>query len=156
MENASKALIIAGAILLSILIIAIGMFIFNSSSDSIYGAADSLSQYDIDSFNTTWTTYEGKQPGTNVKALLNKLIANANTFEEESSKLPDIMYKATSGDGDYQSITSIAGDTKVKEMSDLRNKIEARHIYFVTTSVDTKTSLVNRIEIGYNAYYEEH
>ena len=30
MENASKALIIAGAILLSILIIAIGMFIYNS------------------------------------------------------------------------------------------------------------------------------
>ena len=34
MENASKALIIAGAILLSILIIAIGMYIFNSSSNS--------------------------------------------------------------------------------------------------------------------------
>lgn len=35
MENASKALIIAGAILLSILIIAVGMFIFTSSQNSI-------------------------------------------------------------------------------------------------------------------------
>ena len=33
MENASKALIIAGAILLAILIIALGVFIFNQSKE---------------------------------------------------------------------------------------------------------------------------
>ena len=35
MENASKALIIAGAILLSILIIGLGMSIFNASKTAI-------------------------------------------------------------------------------------------------------------------------
>ena len=35
MENASKALIIAGAILISILIIAIGMYIYSNSQSSI-------------------------------------------------------------------------------------------------------------------------
>ena len=35
MENASKALIIAGAILLSILIIGMGMFIYNQAQDQI-------------------------------------------------------------------------------------------------------------------------
>ena len=34
MENASKALIIAGSILLSILIIALGMYIFSTSSST--------------------------------------------------------------------------------------------------------------------------
>ena len=42
MENASKALIIAGAILLSILIIAIGMYIYNSSTNSITNAAGQI------------------------------------------------------------------------------------------------------------------
>ena len=35
MENASKALIIAGAILLSILIIGLGMYIYNMAADAI-------------------------------------------------------------------------------------------------------------------------
>ena len=43
MENASKALIIAGAILLSILIIAIGMFIYNSASSTITDSLTSMS-----------------------------------------------------------------------------------------------------------------
>ena len=40
MENASKALIIAGTILISILIISVGILIFNSSK----GIADDASQ----------------------------------------------------------------------------------------------------------------
>ena len=61
MENASKALIIAGAILLSILIIAIGMYIYNSSTNSIYSAADQISSQEQQSFNTQWESYEQNQ-----------------------------------------------------------------------------------------------
>ena len=35
MENASKALIIAGAILISILLIAVSVYIYNASQDTI-------------------------------------------------------------------------------------------------------------------------
>ncbi len=65
MENASKALIIAGAILLSILIIAIGMYIYNSSTNSIYGAATQISQQDIAAFNNQLDMYIDRQVGTN-------------------------------------------------------------------------------------------
>ena len=37
MENASKALIIAGAILLSILIIGLGMMVFNQAKEAMTG-----------------------------------------------------------------------------------------------------------------------
>ena len=40
MENASKALIIAGAILLAIAIIGIGMFVYNNVSGTIRDAAE--------------------------------------------------------------------------------------------------------------------
>ena len=73
MENASKALIIAGAILLSILIIAIGMYIYTSSHNSISEAGSQISEQEKTSFNQQWNTYEGAQGGNNVKALLQKV-----------------------------------------------------------------------------------
>ena len=58
MENASKALIIAGAILLSIAIIGVGMFVYNSVSETITGAAD-MSQDEINTYNQTFANYAG-------------------------------------------------------------------------------------------------
>lgn len=80
MENASKALIIAGAILLSILIIALGMNIYNSASSSI-GNAD-MSAQEIDSHNQTFTAYEGRVKGTQVKTLLNMIAKNNEEYED--------------------------------------------------------------------------
>ena len=42
MENASKALLIAGAILICILLIAIGMYIYNSAQGTIKTAAGQM------------------------------------------------------------------------------------------------------------------
>ena len=47
MENASKALLIAGAILLAILIIAIGMFIYNSAQSTINNSMQSMSTQEV-------------------------------------------------------------------------------------------------------------
>ena len=49
MENASKALIIAGAILLSILIIALGIFVFNQAKNATN--TDSLEDMNVSTFN---------------------------------------------------------------------------------------------------------
>ena len=73
MENASKALIIAGAILLSIAIIGVGMFVYQSVSETITGAAD-MSEQEIQAYNGTFTTYGGeKVRGSQVKALCDKI-----------------------------------------------------------------------------------
>lgn len=80
MENASKALIIAGAILLSILIIALGMNIYNSAS-SATGNAD-MSAQEIDSHNQTFTAYEGRIKGTQVRTLLNMIAKNNEEYED--------------------------------------------------------------------------
>ena len=49
MENASKALIIAGAILLAILLISLGIMIFNQAQDTVNNSG--MSQAEITAFN---------------------------------------------------------------------------------------------------------
>ena len=160
MENASKALIIAGAILLSILIIAIGMYIYTSSHNSISEAGSQISEQEKTSFNQQWNTYEGAQGGNNVKALLQKVIANCNTNAQEAQRLVDVVCsKPTSGDyADVDPVlipitvsnaVSTEADGAVQSLTALRSSIEARHTYYVSIEYSGKTSLVNRIIIEY-------
>lgn len=74
MENASKALIIAGAILLSILIIGLGMAVYNNASSTVQDA--DLSSQEVLSFNSQFEGYSGKQKGTVVKNLIAAIKAN--------------------------------------------------------------------------------
>ena len=152
MENASKALIIAGVILLSILIIAIGMYIYNSSTGSIYTAGDQISEQDIDVFNTQWSNYEDSQSGSSVKRLISELINNAQKNAEEEIKLPDLRYEPSSeNEGEPLEIEStIQGDHGIGEFSTARTQIEMKHTYYVELHYNSNTALVDRIYIHYN------
>ncbi len=74
MENASKALIIAGAILLAILLISLGILIFNQAQDTVNNSG--MSQAEITAFNNKFLKYEGTQKGSVVKSLINEIIAS--------------------------------------------------------------------------------
>jgi len=70
MENASKALIIAGAILISILIIALGVFIYRKVSTQVDTSSD-LSEYEIQAINSKFERFLGAGKSYNdVKSLL--------------------------------------------------------------------------------------
>lgn len=73
MENASKALIIAGAILLAILLISLGIMIFNQAQDTVNNSG--MSQAEITAFNNKFLKYEGTQKGSVVKSLINEVLA---------------------------------------------------------------------------------
>ena len=74
MENASKALIIAGAILLAILIIALGVYIFNQARSATN--MDDLSNQQVEAHNSTFQNYEGTINGTQAKALIDAIRNN--------------------------------------------------------------------------------
>ncbi len=148
MENASKALIIAGAILLSILIIAVGMFIFTSSQNSINEGAAQISSQEKTAFNQQFNAYEGDQPGSNIKALLQNMISNAKVNEDENDKLPDVKY-----DPDHSGLIEIVSsidDTNVAGFTQARKEIQTRHHYWVEIDYDANTSMVNLITIKYD------
>lgn len=80
MENASKALIIAGAILLSILLIGLGMGVYNSATSSTRSA--NLDPQELQAHNSQFLAYEGKQKGANVRALMNLINANNRDYAD--------------------------------------------------------------------------
>ena len=84
MENASKALIIAGAILLAILLISLGIMIYNQAQEVVTGSG--MDEAAKTAFNSKFLKYEGKQKGTMVKALIQEVLAN-NTSENAQAKV---------------------------------------------------------------------
>ena len=83
MENASKALIIAGAILLAILIISLGILIYNQASSVV--TSNTMSEVDIQTFNNKFTQYGGQQRGSAVRALIQQ-IQSSNAAPENKGR----------------------------------------------------------------------
>lgn len=143
MENASKALIIAGAILISILLIAVGMMVMNGANGGIDQAIASMSQNEKEMFNRPFTQYEGeKVSGSNVRALIGNIISNNSTNQEIEGKLVSIT-----GDSSF---TASEGALQTNEMSAYRAKINTGATYSVILSY-SDAGLVNSVEIKRNA-----
>lgn len=83
MENASKALIIAGAILLAILLITLGIFVFTQAQDTL--GSINLSEQEVLAFNNKFLAYEGDIRGSQVKQLINLVNSNNSSRTEEGS-----------------------------------------------------------------------
>lgn len=81
MENVSKALIIAGAILLAILIIGLGVYIYRQAAGVI--DTGTMDQLVVSQFNAQFEPYLGNNvSGSNVKQLI-KIINASNRAKED-------------------------------------------------------------------------
>ncbi len=79
MENASKALIIAGAILISILLISVGIIIMNAINNPVQQSVSSADAQAIQSFNAEYLNYEGTQTGATIRGLIASVNAHNAT-----------------------------------------------------------------------------
>ena len=88
MENASKALIIAGAILIAILLISVGIMVMNSMNKPLDVAASEADSQAVQMYNSKFAVYEGrnKDPYTARQALL---LAKQEGLAIRRGKLPD-------------------------------------------------------------------
>ena len=96
MENASKALIIAGAILLAIVIISLGLIVVNNSRSVTENA--NLSEQEIQSFNAKFAAYEGTNvSGSRVNSLIQQVIAtNSSLIDEGKTQFVTIGFPSMS------------------------------------------------------------
>jgi len=125
MENASKALIIAGAILLAILLISLGIMIYGQAQDTVNSGG--MSDAEMQAFNSKFLKYEGKnKTGSQVKALLNEV--KVNNVTQDASR----------------SIT-IDGNAGFKNTSDTVD-VDSHAKYDITTSIGDK-GLIETITI---------
>ena len=124
MENASKALIIAGAILLAILIISLGILIYNQASG--VATENSMDEVSIQTFNNKFLQYAGDQKGAAVRALLSQINAsnassdtahqvqtdpiNIDTSKIDTGTTYTVKVEINSGTGYVNKVTITGGD----------------------------------------------
>ena len=104
MENATKALIIAGSVLIAIVLIAIGIKILSSTSNVTKQVDDTSKALEISVFNSQFLQYEGEQNKSQIRALLN-LIRQVNTNKETKNQIT-IKYSKEGEAQDYDAVRS--------------------------------------------------
>ena len=112
MENASKALIIAGAILLAILIIGLGIFIYRQAANTVSDTG--MDQLAIQQFNGQFENYiKDNVSGATVKSLIQ--LVKTNNAVEDSSKTITLNYETGLNESGINSVEKY--DVSVKNAS---------------------------------------
>lgn len=149
MENVSKALLIAGAMILCIVIVAVGIYIFKDSNTTITDSMTSMSTQEIDAHNTKFLMYEAKQSGANIKSLVGILITNSNSNKEENARIPGV-YIENENDSDDSGIPENGKNSSyIAALENIRNNVVLKHDYWVEMTYQDN-GLIDYINIYYD------
>ena len=133
MENATKALLIAAAVLVAILIISLGLVVYNMAAETVNNSAN-LSQQEIQTFNEQFTQYQGDNVrGSNVNALLKTALNNNITKKQEGKTAMVVVFEGGA-------VT--LGDTSITKRAD------PSKMYKVEVKQDGEGGLVHTISIS--------
>ena len=110
MDNASKALIMAGAILIAVAIVGIGIYIFSSANSMTDDALKQIDSLTVTSINSPLQQYEGTIRGSELRQAINaaRSINKQNTLPNGEQILVNgkpLEDNITSGIVDNQSYT---------------------------------------------------
>lgn len=147
MENASKALIIAGAILVSILIVSLGVLIFNRMGGSAKEAAN-MDEQEVANFNSKITPYVGKNiSGSQVNALIQLVISLDNSAKSsgDATKAVSITYPLETG-GTHT--ISFSGGSDVSGINGVKRVKTGSGVYYTVTATYGDNGLINTIDVS--------
>jgi len=98
MENASKALLIAAAILIAIILISLGLIVINQGRTAVDEAGTEISDVAMQAFNAKFTPYIGKNiSGSQVRSLIDAVNANNSVNAADTSKVIYVQYPSPDG-----------------------------------------------------------
>ena len=143
MENASKALILAGSILIAIIIISLGVMIFNNYSNSVKNNT-SLDRQTIAAFNRRIDPYIGD----------NKSASQVNTLRDIAISINNNA-KVEGGSMQYVNMTLNGSEVTSYDTSNntvtIKNvKAETGKFYKVEPTYNPDTGLINTITVTNN------
>ena len=139
MENATKALLIAAAVLVAILIISLGLVVYNMAAESVNNNS-SLSAQEIQAFNDQFTQYEGENVrGTRVNSLLKTALNNNITQQQEGNE------------GKIVKIEAISCTVSINLEEKTMLKADSSKMYKVVVKLDGPGGLVKTIQITQNS-----
>ena len=138
MENASKALIIAGAILLAILIIGLGMAVYTRVKD--VANDDKINDTKVQAYNSDFEAYEGIQSGSQVRALCDKIRSHNLANSTDTTLLISIS------EGEATDVLKTAHDDdtncKTEDINNFKATIKAGNQYEVNFGYDGHTGYI--------------
>ena len=151
MENASKALIIAGAILLAIAIIGIGMYVYNNAADAMSGT--DMTDEQVKTYNQTFTNYEGTQRGSAVKTMCDTIANHNRTAADDSEKVQviysDSAYSDATEDPEVDASEVVDTNTTTTHINDIKeNSIQSGISYTVNFGYDRTSGRVTTVYIN--------
>lgn len=135
MENASKALLIAAAIIIAIILISLGVFVVRQGQSAI--GSINLSEHEVTEFNSKWESYQGTQLGSSVKSL----VSQVNN------------YNRTANDGRYitidmnQEYSDSSGTTEFPDQAKPNTVTINSGTTYIVTFKYTKGGLISHIGI---------
>lgn len=132
MENASKALLIAGSILIAILLIAMGVKVFTSTQGTTDQTEKAMQSTEVAMFNSKFTQYAGENKRyAQVRALLDIVSASNSTSNRKIS----VYVGPSNGEANKYELPSDSGG--------------------IQNALDNKTDYSFRIFIGNGCYNSE-
>ncbi len=140
MENASKALIIAGSILVSIVIISLGVMIVQNVSGLVKSQSD-MSGQEVQSFNSKFEQYEGIVSGATARSLYTAVRSHNN----QNANDPTLQVSLKIDGGDFA-----AGATQATSESAVTlpaNTLKSGKTYNVTFATDPNSGRITAINI---------
>lgn len=157
MENASKALIIAGAILISILLIAISMYVYNAAQGTISEAGSQMSKQEKDMYNSAVVSYVGdNKKGIDARACIDSIISSNNTYINDAGKYIGLTIGGTNIkgsdnqeilEGGSESNDETAVSNAAAAMSAAKTQINTGKRYTITAKY-SGTGLIEVIDIS--------
>ena len=137
MENATKALMIAGAVLLAILVIGLGMTIFSSVGGIMGNVGSQADEMEVKQFNSKFETYKGQKSGTQCRALVDTVITSNNTYRKQNDTAR--IVKVTMGTETEKEAS--------KDLQAINDAIVPGKQYTVSMEYDEDTAFVSIITI---------
>ena len=138
MENASKALIIAGSILVSIVIITLGVMIVSNVTDTINNSSN-LSEQELLAYNSPFEAYLGTRSGTQVKALCDKVRTHNNANVDDSTRNIRVVYP---GDAPANGEKALDANVEASAVNTIKTQIKSGKTYTVSFSYDPNSGLI--------------
>ena len=138
MENASKALLIAGAILIAIVLISVGMIVLNSTSDVTDQVGDITSSQAAQSFNSNFSSYSGTQKGSSVKQLLGAIAANNKTQADGAKRVITV---------NYNNMNNVTNSNEANNITTAMSEIVNTAKYTVKIAEVDSDGYISKIEI---------
>ena len=138
MENASKALIIAGAILLSIFIIGLVMFIYQQAAGAMEGV--NMNSQEVQAYNSQFLNYEGQRNGASVRALCDLVRNHNNSNANDTSLQIGIVYGQK---GVEKTEDNIDDEVTYAQVTEVKNDIKSGKTYNVALSAAKSGKIIN-------------